>query len=218
MKEMGMGRGVGEGENSPCCLHALGLGPVPHVLLKKAIIPAHVPITASGTGRLHLAHVKSGGCNKPVRAGAQPRPRHWGYQRPPQMRLQEALAPPRSPVPSPQHGNGPTGRRTAGAMQSPPGTRWRRRRGARSWGAAIAGAHCTGRERGLPGLGSHHPERHTITGPLSRGKEASVFILWREKAAFFTADRAPVTGSPLTPELCWKDKHSSFPEHNKVPP
>lgn len=53
-----MGRGVGQGKNSPCCLHALGLGqgtvkppqgPVPRVLLKKAMAPLR-PHPGHGTG------------------------------------------------------------------------------------------------------------------------------------------------------------------------
>lgn len=72
----------------------------------------------------------------------------------------------------------------------------------------------SGTEQGLPGLGSHCLQRQALTSPLSRGKEASVFILCREKLLF----HCPRHRLPLTPGLCWKDKHCSFPEHNKVPP
>lgn len=50
------------------------------------------------------------------------------------------------------------------------------------------------------------------------GERKLLYLFCVGKSCFFTADRAPVTGSPLTLELRWKDKHSSFPEHNKVPP
>lgn len=75
----------------------------------------------------------------------------------------------------------------------------------------------SGTEQGLPGLGSHCLHRQPITSPLSRGKEASVFI-WCRKKLLFHCQQSPRHRLPLTPGLCWKDKHSSFPEHNKVPP
>lgn len=70
----------------------------------------------------------------------------------------------------------------------------------------------TGTEQGF-----HCLQRHAISSPLSRGKEAAVFI-WCRKKLLFHHRWSPHHRLPLTPGLCWKDKHSSFPEHNKVPP
>lgn len=72
-------------------------------------------------------------------------------------------------------------------------------------------------EQGLPELGSHCPENTPSPVPYL-GKRKLLYLFCVGKSSFFTTDRAPVTGSPLTLELHWKDKHGSFPEQNKVPP
>lgn len=96
-KRWGRGGGVGQGENSPCCLHALGLGQ------GTAKPPQAVPCPVSFLKR-QLATARM---EHPGRTTNPHKPHCWGCQRPPQTCLQDTSAPPRSPVPNPHHGNGP---------------------------------------------------------------------------------------------------------------
>lgn len=88
---------MGQGENSPCCLHALGLGQ------GTAKPPQAVPCPVSFLKR-QLATARM---EHPGRTTNPHKPHCWGCQRPPQTCLQDTSAPPRSPVPNPHHGNGP---------------------------------------------------------------------------------------------------------------
>lgn len=189
---------MGEGENSPSCLHALGLGQgmakqprtvrCPASFLKRQSAPLTSPSRPAarhGTPASRRCEIRGGGATS--LPGREHSPSHAAGDAKghPKRVCRRPWVPPGtlSPTHSVETGQRDEGR--LGRCRSQPGSWERRRRGDGFWGAATAGGHCTGTERGLPGLGSHCPERRAITGPLSGAKEASVFILCRKKLLFY---------------------------------
>lgn len=160
---------MGEGENSPCCLHALGFGQGlilsygSHPILWVPS-PLTGPIPCYGAAAAPLPHlhppdVKFGGATSmPRYQRTQGTEDNCGH---PQGSA-GGHGSPHSLCPSP---------RGAGSC------RWHQLQ------LLAPGGH-----RELQGLGSPHPQGHVIAAPLSGGKEASVFTLCRktteEKAAF----------------------------------
>lgn len=174
IKDVGMERGVGQGENSPCCLHALGLGqgtvkppqgPLPVSFVKRQLAPLPSPSRArhgcdiQGEHRAHPSHAA-------------------GHAKGHPKRVCRTLSSPQEPCPQPTLWKWDRGMKDSRGNADPAGAGMGPDPGEQLL------LELSGTEQGLPGLGSHCLQRQPITSPLSRGKEASVFILCRKKLLF----------------------------------
>lgn len=185
IKEMGMGRGVGQGENSPCCLHALGLEqgtvkppqavPCPVSFLKRQSAPLPSPsqprhgCEIQGEQQAHPSHAAGDAKGHPKRVYRTP-------QLPP-----GTLSPTHS-MEMGQRDEGQLGQcrsRTSlweqGGVGPDSGEQLLLELSGTDWGPTAC------RDRPSP-------------APY-RGERKLLYLFCVGKTCFFTVDRAPVTGS-----------------------
>lgn len=184
IKEMVMGRGVGQGENSPCCLHALGLGqgtvkPPQAVLCPVSFLKRQsAPLPSPSRPRR--------GCDIQGEQGA-----HTSHA------AGDAKGHPKRVTPAPPRSLSPTHiMEMARGMKDGWGTADPRaahgRSGAGSWGAASWSS--VGQSRACQDWGPTACRDRPSPAPY-RGERKLLYLFCVGKSCFFTADRAPVTGS-----------------------
>lgn len=161
--------------------------PAPCVLLKKASAPLTSPSRPAARHRMPVSHR----CETHRDATSLPRQEHSPSRATGDAKghlkhiCQRPWLPPGAPIPAHSMEMGQRDEGRLGRCRSQPGPWEWKRRGASSWEQLLLQlVRAAGTEQGLQGLGSYRSETHAITSPLSRGKEAPVFILCRKMLVF----------------------------------